>query len=221
MKKTIFLIITIAALLFAAKSFARTTTKNLMFGGITLGTGIAMMMHTECTQAAAYMWDMEQSDRINNFKCIEIFKGFKDHKGLAIYKKLDALAKSSYSDLKKALLLEQSNAGGSSEPPEGCDAHHIVPQKEGRSWAKELADKSRMILSKCNIGINSSNNGVFLPNGRSTTPVCEGQHHPSLHTREYYSEVHSRLDTAYRNGTCDDVRNALRDIKSDLIGGKL
>lgn len=200
---------------------ARTTTGDYLRGGMLFGGAIVMMMQTTCSEAEADMWDMEADARRNDYKCEDIFKGFKNFKGLKLYQKTEAIAKVSYSKLKRALISNSVAAGGSGEPPEGCDAHHIVPEHEGRAWAKDAADRSRAILAECNIGLNSPENGVFLPNGKSQSSGCEGSHHPSVHTKEYYENLRNNLERAKRSGGCDEVKNTLNEIKQNLANNSL
>lgn len=211
------LLLTIISCSSNARSYTKTEVAST---AIIAGSFFAMMMHTDCTYASADLWDMEDKDRAS-YKCPDIFKGFKDYNGLAIYKKSSAVASRSYSKLKKALIVSSIAAGGSGEPPKGCDAHHIVPEKEGRVWAKEFAEGSRRILSECNIDINSEENGVFLPNGKNDSAGCEGSHHPSVHTKANYADVYNRLLDAKANGGCTEVRNALNYLKENLIKGSM
>jgi hypothetical protein len=192
------------------------STGTMIMGGKLFFAAIEREMYNECQEQSADMWDMEPEFRTSNYKCVQVFKDYSDSKGLKLYRKTEALAKTSYSKLKRALINDSAAAGGSSEPPEGCDAHHIVPEHEGRSWAKEYVESSRRILAECQIDINSAENGVFLPNGRTMNRGCEGNHHPSLHTKDYYRNVSEQLNIANQNGDCNDVKDALNKIKSAL-----
>jgi hypothetical protein len=206
-----------------ARSNERTgvSTGTMIMGGKLLFAAIEREMYNECQEQSADMWDMEPQDREYHFKCIQVFKDYRDTQGLKLYRKTEALAKTSYSKLKRALVNDSAAAGGSSEPPEGCDAHHIVPEHEGRKWAKDAADSARSVLAQCNIDLNSPDNGVFLPNGRKYPPGCVGAHHPSLHTRNYYEKIQLYLETASESGGCDAVKNMLNEIKQNLINGSL
>lgn len=206
-----------------ARSNERTgvSTGTMIMGGKMLFAAIEREMYNECQEQSADMWDMEPQDRDYHYKCVQVFKDYRDNQGLKLYRKTEALAKTSYSKLKHALISDSAATGGSSEPPEGCDAHHIVPEHEGRAWAKDAADRSRAVLAQCNIGLNSPENGVFLPNGRKYPPGCVGTHHPSLHTKNYYEKIQLLLETANRNGGCDAVKNMLNEIKQNLINGSL
>lgn len=201
----------------------RNSTLNKAVGVMAFGTVIAMMMKTQCAEASQYMWDLEPEIRNQEFECKKWFNSFGDKAGLRIFNKEEIIAKKSYSKLKKALLTESVAAGGSPEPPEDCDAHHIVPENENRPFAQPYADDARGILKSCNIDINSAENGVFLP--RSGDPNknfgCIGQPHQGVHNQEYYRELFRRLDTAKRNDGCSAVKDTLKAIKSELVSGVL
>ena len=125
----------------------------------------------------------------------------------------------------KDLYLERSNtaklersleAAGESRH-KGCAAHHIVPQNEKRSWAKDYVDEARSVLKKCDININSAENGVWLPNKPGAE--CQGEWHPSLHTKAYYKSVARKLRKNLKKYGCEGVKKALSDIKKTLSRG--
>lgn len=212
----------ISLLLTSNISSAGTTKKvigtELMIHGI--GTAIAIQMYQECNTASAPIWDTPPETR-NSHICVDLIKQLGTLTELNIFKKYDAEATSNLRKLKNNLKIERVAAGGPPEPPEGCDAHHIVPHREGRAWAKDIANASRKILSDCNIDINSIENGVYLPNGKAENTECEGSHHPSLHTKEYYLTTSNMLKQAKSNGGCDAVKETLNAIKQSLIRGGL
>lgn len=213
----------ITALIISQTANAGTTSSGLgMAGVVGFGSLIAMSLHSECSEAAADLWDMEDSARTSSYNCVDVFKSFKDYSGLAVYRKSNGIASRGYSKLKQSLIASNVAAGNSGEPPDGCDAHHIVPEKEGRPWAKKFVEPSRKILVACNIDINSAENGVFLPRSESTKSECTGTFHRSMHDENYYTKVFTELDKAMNNGGgCSEVKNTLRLIKEDLINGAI
>lgn len=118
--------------------------------------------------------------------------------------------------LRDALNVEQI-AAGQPPDPEDCDAHHIVPKREGRLWAAESADAARSVLESCQIDLDSADNGIYLPNKISGSQ-CKGSYHKTLHTARYYKDIAQRLGKARKYG-CKNVTNELRAIKHDLLRG--
>lgn len=104
--------------------------------------------------------------------------------------------------------------------PDDCDAHHIVPKKEGRLWAKVNADAAREILLACSIDIDSAANGVYLP-GKPNAAGCRGAYHKKVHTNNYYKSVHARLSGANDSDGCSGVHRELINIRHDLMIGGL
>ena len=87
-------------------------------------------------------------------------------------------------------------------------AHHIVAENERR------AEEARRILNRFGVGINSADNGVYLPDKPEST--APGIYHRGLHTNTYYNEVNDRLrGAASRN----EVLEALEDIRTELLNG--
>ena len=113
--------------------------------------------------------------------------------------------------------LEKSLEAAGESRPKGCAAHHIVPQNENRPWAKDPADKARSILEQCGIDINSAENGVWLP--AKPWAECEGEWHPSLHTKAYYKDIADKLKRSFKKNGCEGVRQTLTDIKNALSEG--
>ncbi len=83
--------------------------------------------------------------------------------------------------------------------PPGHQAHHIVPDSEGRY---EGAEEARRILEKFKIGINSAENGVWLPGKPGIGP---GAYHQGLHTKEYYRWVYDLLREATTRQEAVDI----------------
>ncbi len=181
-----------------------------------VGNIVWSQMYNECKEPSADIWDVEEKDR-NSIQCIHVFKQAGQQDELNNFKKYDREASAGLRELHKELKIARVAAGGPPEKPDGCDAHHIVPQKEGRAWAKEYADTARNILKKCNIGINSAENGVYLPNGKTNNSQCEGTSHKEVHTQDYYKFLAKSLEDAEREGGCDEVSNQLNKIKELLI----
>lgn len=88
-------------------------------------------------------------------------------------------------------------------------AHHIVGNNE-------YSGESQAILSKYGIDINSPENGIFLPNDKSSD--LHGTIHEGKHTKAYNDEVTQRLRMA-RNKV--DVLEILDSIKEDLYNGEM
>lgn len=105
------------------------------------------------------------------------------------------------------------------EPPENCDAHHIVPKNDARGQLGQYTDFARSILKECKINIDSAINGVFLPNKREGSK-CKGSYHRDLHNENYYIQLSERLKAAREYG-CGEVVNELKYLKIDLINGAL
>ena len=106
--------------------------------------------------------------------------------------------------------LEQAmKAAGEPKPGRGCALHHIVPQYEAST--KEAA-AARELLSICKIDINSSDNGVWLPDTKIET-ACAGRYHRNLHTAAYYRDIFERLSATHKESGCDGVRDELSEIK--------
>ena len=65
--------------------------------------------------------------------------------------------------------------------PDGWVAHHIVPERDFR-FAEAV--EARETIKKFGIDLDSSPNGVALPN---KPEITEGSYHPGLHTKRYVS----------------------------------
>jgi hypothetical protein len=80
--------------------------------------------------------------------------------------------------------------------PDGWEAHHLVPRRDGRF---PEAIRARQRLADLEIDINDAVNGVALP----------GSYHRGIHTRAYYEEVARGL-TSVRNAA--EARAFLRNL---------
>ncbi len=103
-------------------------------------------------------------------------------------------------------------------PPEDTDAHHIVPGRDNRIWAKEYAEAARAILRRWGIPINHEVNGVFLPRS-STVPVEVLPHaypHKKVHTKFYYITIATHLGRAR---SCQQCIEILQEVGEDLEDG--
>jgi len=134
----------------------------------------------------------------------------------AILEKSNPVKAANLRKLKASLAQEQVAADMPPEPPDGCAAHHIVPDQEGRQGLKPFADAARSAIDGC-VDINDAENGVYLPNGPNAS--CPGSYHRTLHNKKYYHDISARLSDARANEGCLGVRNELNEIKSDLING--
>jgi YD repeat-containing protein len=92
--------------------------------------------------------------------------------------------------------------------PAASAAHHIVPEADAR------AADIRQRLKEWDIGINTADNGVFLPhNPGSQTP---GAYHPKLNNEDYYRQLErdfSGVNTRQR------AVDTLNDIRGRLLNG--
>jgi hypothetical protein len=95
--------------------------------------------------------------------------------------------------------------------PDGHAVHHIVPQNDGRF---PEADEARKILKDLGMSLDSSPNGVGLPNSRGANA---GSYHPEIHTRAYYRLVVELLRGAE---TKEDAVQVLKEIGNQLSKGK-
>ncbi len=215
------LIVIFCLIVFSQSIQAKSTTDkivNTAAAARLVGNIVWSQMYNECKEPSADIWDVEEKDR-NSIQCITIFKQAGQHDELQNFKKYDREASAGLRELHKELKVERVATGGPPEKPDGCDAHHIVPQREGRAWAKEFVDSAREILKECNIGINSAENGIYLPNGKSQNSQCEGTHHPAVHTKDNYEKLSELLKDAKINNGCEGVRDTLLEIKNSLLRG--
>ena len=91
--------------------------------------------------------------------------------------------------------------------PDDHAAHHIVPEYDRRF---PEAGEARRILEKYQIDLNSSSNGVALPNKPG---IPEGGYHPKIHNREYYRKV---LDLLHGATTKEEAIGTLKKIADQL-----
>ena len=95
--------------------------------------------------------------------------------------------------------------------PDNSAAHHIVAGNAKNQFAVE----SRKILDKYNIGINSAENGVFLPTGENSlgATIHAGRHHNS-----YYENVYNLLSRAE---TREQALEIIDYIRQELLSGNM
>lgn len=79
------------------------------------------------------------------------------------------------------------------------------------------AELARKILLKFKIGVNSAENGAFLPCNSKIPCDAPGPYHSQLHTERYYKAVNRRLEAATTRG---EVIRALEEIRQALLEGK-
>lgn len=131
-------------------------------------------------------------------------------KRAALYKKLSKF--DNLEDLRSALLSSRATSQHAKElrssmvkanqvAKAGDHAHHIIPSTH------PLAKEAREILKKFKIGINNSNNGVFVNDAI----------HSTLHSHAYIQKVTSLLRGAKSKKA---AIQALESIKNDVISGK-
>ncbi|ANM31021.1 hypothetical protein ABI59_17765 [Acidobacteria bacterium Mor1] len=102
------------------------------------------------------------------------------------------------------------------------EAHHIVPSKGGGADG----ERARRILERCAIGLNESDNGIWLPrtshSSRAGGVVVRSDaatSHDNVHTEVYFREVADRLTIAEQQGGEDRVRAELNLIRRQLHEG--
>lgn len=103
------------------------------------------------------------------------------------------------------------NATGESRHVE-ADAHHIVAAADKR------ARRARGFLFRWGIGINDSDNGVYLPKKWSSqVPGLEdATAHEVIHTTDYHLAVTARLALTKPSNQANG-RTTLKDIKFDIL----
>ncbi len=111
-------------------------------------------------------------------------------------------------------LARNLNADSGAERPKNVCAHHIVASKDSR------ADESREIIFKWGIGINDTDNGVYLPRFKNipVPSLPDAPLHGPIHTARYYSAVAQRFMFNEPTDTLS-CREVLRGIKEDLVDG--
>ena len=92
----------------------------------------------------------------------------------------------------------------------GTAAHHVI---EGSDKA---AEQSRAILKKFGININAPENGILLPDSKSS--IYKGCRHQTSHTEDYSKYVYNKIKDSK---TKDDLIASLMEIKHELYSGKL
>jgi len=117
------------------------------------------------------------------------------------------------------LLAEGMEARGIVRPAGDFEAHHIVAGG-AKNW---YAVQSRAILDKWRIGINSAENGVFLPATKAiaANPVLNPAgaiYHGATFPKNYYRRVYEMLSQARSQ---DEALFQLDRIRSSLLSGAL
>lgn len=96
----------------------------------------------------------------------------------------------------------------------GYEAHHIV------AWNARGAAPARAILEKAGIGIDSADNGVWLPRATSTSEsgsiIDAYTDHGGVHTENYYEFVNEELAKVDPENKVA-VRGVLNDLRAKLI----
>lgn len=93
----------------------------------------------------------------------------------------------------------------------GNAAHHVI---EGSDIS---AQKSRELLKRFNININSPENGILLPENTESS-IYKGAIHKTQHTKEYSEYIYNQIKDV---STRDEMITKLIDLKHDLYSGKL
>ncbi|MCA9041112.1 MAG: AHH domain-containing protein [Planctomycetaceae bacterium] len=87
-------------------------------------------------------------------------------------------------------------------------AHHITAHGD------ERAAKSRAILKKFNIDLDSAENGVFLPGNKTVAAGTGLPAHSTIHTRDYYRAVEEKLLKATSR---EEAVDYLEEIRNQLL----
>ena len=114
---------------------------------------------------------------------------------------------------RRTLARNLNNESGQHRPDNVC-AHHVVASQDGR------AKESRDIIFKWGIGINDSDNGVYLPRFKNipVPSMPNAPLHGPIHTPRYYGAVAARLIFGKPADTAA-CRVILRTIKKKLVDG--
>ncbi|WP_043361562.1 AHH domain-containing protein [Belnapia sp. F-4-1] len=106
-----------------------------------------------------------------------------------------------------AILGAALRAAGVYPPGHGYHAHHIVPQRI------QGATTARGILERADIGIDSAENGVWLP-GTSSAVNLDGSHiHQGIHSAEYLNQLTRILAVAEKTQGSEGVRSAMARLR--------
>lgn len=116
-------------------------------------------------------------------------------------------------DLRKCFENELKKKDPKEKIPDGYVAHHIV--MVGFVGMTII----RLRLWYCGIDINDCNvNGVLLPQNEHVKNRKNEALHESLHTKSYAKAV---SDIIWNAEDCDEIRQALKDIKDGLLRGDI
>ncbi|MCM1524799.1 MAG: AHH domain-containing protein, partial [Ruminococcus sp.] len=130
------------------------------------------------------------------------------------------------------LFREELYLAGVGSPPYANTAHHIVAIND----SNPNAVKSRDILAKYKIDLNSAANGVFLPYKKNEF-VGITSYHWGRHNNDYYKEVYEKLKKAYdilvmnnmykegdeksRQICVEHICKTLNELRGELLNGQL
>ena len=112
------------------------------------------------------------------------------------------------SGLTSCELSSSMERNGTIRPPNSA-AHHIVPE------TAKGAKPARDVLQKHNVGINKTENGVFLPTTKNTNGM-PGILHNGKHPNKYLDAINRRIIAADKIGGKQAVINELQKIKNIL-----
>jgi hypothetical protein len=101
-------------------------------------------------------------------------------------------------------------AAGIRPPGTGYHAHHIVPR------GMNGAARAREILEKCNIGIDSAPNGVWLPGNFYAVNADGSMVHQGIHSAEYLALITRTLAGAYAGGGQKAVESAMTRLRQRI-----
>lgn len=111
-------------------------------------------------------------------------------------------------------LARNLNAESGTERPDNVCAHHVVASKD------ERAKESRDVIFKWGIGINDTDNGVYLPRFKNipVPSMPNAPLHGPIHTDRYYTAVAGRLIFGAPQDT-PACRLIMQTIKKQLVAG--
>ncbi len=111
-------------------------------------------------------------------------------------------------------LARNLNAENNTERPKNVCAHHVVASKDIR------ADEARDVIFEWGIGINDTDNGVYLPRFKNirVPSMPKAPLHGPIHTARYHGAVVGRLIFGEPDSTAA-CRKILKKIKKDIVAG--
>jgi hypothetical protein len=101
-------------------------------------------------------------------------------------------------------------AAGIAPPGSGYHAHHIVPR------GMQGAQRAREILERAGIGIDSAENGVWLPGNSSAVNADGSLIHQGIHSGQYLNHITRILAGAETGRGSEAVRSAMARLRQRI-----